>query len=252
VAQGAYIVHNPRIIACEIDLQSGYDMSVEVLANAVREAEQRDAHSPHAPAVVRILPQIRDDTRAIVRVEQEPGFIHVIRGARVMLDVPLAALFGVPKWRINDAVKRNPNWFPSDFAFQLTQQENEAFSTQCANSKGRGGRRALPYAFTQLGVAMLSSVLRSKRAMGVNIEIMRTFVGVRQILANDSSVAHRADTVECHASKRGEPVQAILDAILKLTPPEPNQQLIKYNASRIQHPIVQVMGLCLAESKKDD
>lgn len=248
MAQGAYIVHNPRIIACEIDLQSGYDMSVEVLANAVREAEQRDAPSPHTPAVVRVLPQIRDETRAILRIEQEPGFIHIIRGARVMLDVPLAALFGVPKWRINDAVKRNPNWFPSDFAFQLTEQENEAFSSQCANSKGRGGRRALPYAFTQLGVAMLSSVLRSKRAMAVNLEIMRTFVGVRQNPAEDSGIALR---LEYHSSK-GEPVQAILDAILKLTPPEPNQQLIKYNASRIQHPIVQVMGLCLAESKNDD
>jgi hypothetical protein len=167
-----------------------------------------------------------------------------------MLDASLAALFGVPAWRINDAVKRNPHWFPSDFAFELTPAENEPFTSQRASSNGRAGRRALCYAFTELGVAMLSSVLRSKRAMAVNIEIMRTFVGVRQILANDGGVAPRLDALESHAAKRGEPVQAIFDAILKLmTNPELNQQLVKFNPARVQHPIVQVMGLCLAESK---
>ena len=134
--------------------------------------------------------------QSLVPAERIERAILVLRGQKVMLDAELAALYGVETKALNRAMKRNLERFPPDFVFQLTEEEVLAsrfhFSTskgasagsrsQTGTSNGRGGRRYLPYAFTQEGVAMLSSVLRSPRAMRVNVEIMRTFVRLRRLL----------------------------------------------------------------------
>src|SRR6266702_7176666 len=110
--------------------------------------------------------------------------IYVIRGQKVMLDTDLAELYQVATFRLNEAVKRNADRFPEDFMFQLTKEEADALTSQFAMSKtGRGGRRTLPYAFTEHGVAMLSSVLNSDRAVRMNILIIRAFVQLRELLA---------------------------------------------------------------------
>src|SRR5258706_125101 len=112
--------------------------------------------------------------------------IYLIRGQKVMIDTDLAELYGVPTYRLNEAVKRNRKRFPVDFMFQLNMTEAESLRSQFAISKkGRGGRRTLPYAFTEQGVAMLSSVLNSERAIQVNIVIMRAFVKLRKILESN-------------------------------------------------------------------
>ena len=117
--------------------------------------------------------------------------IFLIEGQKVMLDSDLAELYGVPTFRLNEQVKRNRKRFPEDFLFQLTKQESEALTSQFARSKtGRGGRRTMPYAFTEQGVAMLSSVLHSDRAIMVNIAIMRAFVRLREVLAALRLAAH--------------------------------------------------------------
>jgi len=128
------------------------------------------------------------------RIEQT---ILAIRGHNVMLDSDLAQLFGVTVGRLNEAVKRNEDRFPSDFMFQLTKPEFEHLKSQIAISSSKwGGRRHAPYAFTEQGVAMLSSVLRSKRAIQVNIAIMRAFVQLREMIASNKGLARRLNELE--------------------------------------------------------
>src|SRR5688572_2722819 len=115
--------------------------------------------------------------------------IYLIRGHKVMIDEDLAELYGEPTKRLNEQVRRNRKRFPKDFMFQLTTIEAEALRSQNATSKtGRGGRRYLPYAFTEQGVAMLSSVLNNERAIEVKIAIMRTFVKLRQMLESNEEL----------------------------------------------------------------
>lgn len=115
--------------------------------------------------------------------------IYLIRGQKVMLDVDLAELYGEPTKRLNQQVQRNRKRFPGDFMFQLTKAETESLRLQIATSKtGRGGRRTLPYVFTEQGVAMLSSVLNSEQAIEVNITIMRAFVKLRQMLETNEEL----------------------------------------------------------------
>lgn len=119
-----------------------------------------------------------------IRVERS---IRIIRGDKVILDEALAELYGVEVKRLNEQVRRNIDRFPADFMFQLTNQEFSVLRSQIATAKsGRGGRRTLPYAFSEQGVAMLSSVLHSPRAVQVNIEIMRAFVRLRKLLASNA------------------------------------------------------------------
>ena len=122
--------------------------------------------------------------------------IYLIRGQKVMVDEDLAELYGVPTKRLNQQVSRNRKRFPDDFMFRLTKTEAEALRLQFATSKkGRGGRRSLPYVFTEQGVAMLSSVLNSERAIEVNIMIMRAFVKLRQMLeTNEESEVRSGDS----------------------------------------------------------
>jgi hypothetical protein len=115
--------------------------------------------------------------------------IYLIRGHKVMIDSDLAELYGVQTRRVNEQVKRNIERFPGDFMFQLTENEYNALMSQIATSKkGKGGVRKMPFVFTEHGVLMLSSVLNSKRAIRVNIQIMRIFTRVRQMLTDNSEL----------------------------------------------------------------
>ena len=123
--------------------------------------------------------------------------IFFVRGTRVMLDADLARLYGVATKNLNKAVKRNASRFPSDFMFQLSPKELHSLGFQSGTSKpGRGGRRYVPYAFTEQGVAMLSSVLRSSRAVQVNVAIMRTFVRLREMLTTHEELRRKIDAME--------------------------------------------------------
>jgi DNA-binding PadR family transcriptional regulator len=146
-----------------------------------------------------------------------------------MLDADLARLYGVSTKVFNQAVRRNSDRFPPDFVFQLTDQEFYSLRSQIVTSKRKGGRRYRPYAFTEQGVAMLSSVLRSKRAIRVNVEIMRAFVRLRQILSGNKELAQKLEELERRIGAHDEQIQAIFEAIRQLmTPPEPNRRKIGF------------------------
>jgi hypothetical protein len=160
----------------------------------------------------------------VIPIERIASRIYVIRGQKVMLDSDLAELYGVPTSRLNQQVKRNRQRFPDDFAFQLSIQEFRALISQIVTSKGgRGGRRQLPLVFTEQGVAMLSSVLHSKRAVQVNVAIMRAFVKLREILASHRDLARK---VEEHDRQIG----ILFDTVEKLLapPPPPKKKPIGY------------------------
>ena len=142
-----------------------------------------------------------------------------IRGQSVMLDEDLARLYGVSVKALNQAVKRNRERFPGDFMFRLTGQEVRSLRSQIVTSKpGRGGRTHAPYAFTELGVAMLSSVLRSELAIRVNIQIMRAFVTLRRVLESHGDLADKLDDLE---RKYDRTFAAVFNEIRKLMPPVP-------------------------------
>ena len=162
---------------------------------------------------------------AIIAPEQVGRHIHSVRGSNVLLDRDLAELYGVPTKSLNLAVKRNIDRFPGDFMFQLTPEEAAALRFQSETSnEGRGGRRYAPYAFTEQGVAMLSSVLRSGRAVQVNIAIMRAFVGLRGALTQDGDLARRILTLE---QKYDEQFAVVFEAIRLLieAPPAPERRM---------------------------
>lgn len=134
-----------------------------------------------------------------------------------MLDSDLALLYGVETRRLVEQMKRNQDRFPDDFAFRLTGDEAEALRSQNATSNdGRGGRRHLPYVFTEQGVAMLSGVLKSKQAVGVNVEIMRAFVELRQMAASSQELSQRLDDLEDELKKRLGATEKDVAAILQL------------------------------------
>ena len=128
--------------------------------------------------------------------KQIEGLIYLIRGQKVMLDEDLASLYQVPTKALVQALKRNISRFPIDFMFQLTSEEHSSLRSQIVTSKGRTGRRYAPYAFTEQGVAMLSSALNSERAVQVNIEIIRAFVRLREIISSHENLAVKLAEVE--------------------------------------------------------
>ena len=153
-----------------------------------------------------------------IQIERQ---IYFLRGLRVMLDADLAEMYGVPTKSLNLAVKRNRERFPDDFMFQLTVEEADALRFQIETSKpARGGRRYLPYAFTEQGVAMLSSVLRSTRAVQVNIAIMRAFVRLRELLLSNADLARKLAGLE---SKYDAQFKVVFDAIRQLMAPPPEK-----------------------------
>lgn len=152
------------------------------------------------------------------RIEQT---ILLIRGHNVMLDSDLAQLYGVTVGRLNEAVKRNGDRFPSDFMFQLTKAELENLKSQIAISSSKwGGRRHVPYVFTEQGVAMLSSVLRSKRAIEVNIAVMRTFVRLREMISSNKVLARRLLDLE---KKYDGQFRVVFEAIRELMAEPPTK-----------------------------
>jgi hypothetical protein len=151
--------------------------------------------------------------------------IYLIRGQKVMLGNHLAELYGVTTGNLSKAVLRNIDRFPDDFMFQLTREELDNLLFQIGRASW-GGVRNLPYAFTEQGVAMLSSVLRSRRAVLVNIEIMRAFVKLRQILAGHADLARKLDALE---KKYDSQFRVVFDAIRQLMiPPEKTKRPIGF------------------------
>lgn len=165
--------------------------------------------------------------KALIPVEIIEKKILFIRGEKVMLDRDLAELYEVETRTLIQAVKRNINRFPSDFMFQLNYQEVAVLRSQFVTSKtGRGGRRYYPYVFTEQGVAMLSSVLNSERAVKVNIEIMRTFVKLRQMLSSNAELARKLEALE---KKYDAQFRVVFDAIRDLMiPPEKHKRKIGF------------------------
>jgi len=155
--------------------------------------------------------------------------ILLLRGHKVMLDFDLAGLYGVETKVLNKAVKRNPARFPDDFMFELSEEEFAGLRFQFGTSRW-GGRRYRPYAFTEQGVAMLSSVLRSERAVNVNIEIMRAFVRLRAMLSSHEDLARKLAALE---RKYDAQFKAVFDAIRELmTPPQPERRPIGFGTGR--------------------
>jgi DNA-binding PadR family transcriptional regulator len=161
---------------------------------------------------------------SVIPLERIATKVLLIRGFKAMIDADLAELYGVPTKVLVQAVKRNLDRFPGDFMFQLTDQEFANLRSQIVTSSpGHGGRRVRPYAFTEHGVAMLSSVLRSRRAIAVNIEIMRTFTRLREAIASSRELADRLDElevrIEAKLTSHDQAIVGILNAIRELTTP---------------------------------
>ena len=172
-----------------------------------------------------------ETTTTLVPVEQIQQLVQLVRGQKIMLDADLAMLYGVTTKRLNEQVKRNLDRFPPDFMFQLTVTEAASLRSQFATSnRKRGGRRYTPRAFTEHGVAMLSSVLNSPRAIQVNIQIMRTFTKLREMLATHRDLARRLDALE---RKYDTQFKVVFDAIRQLmTTPEKPKRRIGFHAGK--------------------
>jgi hypothetical protein len=181
--------------------------------------------------------------KSIVPIERIEKLIYLIRGQKVILDGDLAELYGVETGALNRAVKRNIQRFPKDFMFQITDEEAERLRCQTGISKsGRGGRRYLPYAFTEQGVAMLSSVLNSDRAIQVNILIMRAFTRLRQMLSTHEELRRKIEAME---RKYDRQFRVVFEAI---------KQLIDTNdkPKRKIYPVEFKLALWLRESCRDE
>jgi hypothetical protein len=166
--------------------------------------------------------------QSIVPSEKIERSILMVRGEKVMLDNDLAALYGVETRALIQAVQRNLERFPRDFMFQLAPEEVSVLKSQIVISNGWGGRRSRPFAFTEQGVAMLSSVLKSKRAVAVNVEIMRAFVRLRSILASHADLARKLDALEARYDSQ---FKIVFDAIRELmTPPEPRRRRLGFRS----------------------
>lgn len=168
-----------------------------------------------------------------VSVERISCSILILRGQRVLLDAELADLYGVTTKVLIQAVKRNGERFPEDFMIQLTSAEWAISRSQAVtSSRQHGGRRYPPYAFTEQGVAMLSSVLRSPRAIAVNVQIMRAFVRMREMLASNTALSRKLDELEKKYQHHDKAIKAILSAIRELmTAPTPKSRPIGFTAN---------------------
>jgi hypothetical protein len=158
--------------------------------------------------------------KELMRLDSIARFIHLVRGQKVLLDADLARLYGVAVKAFNQAVKRNGDRFPEDFMFRLTAQEFESLRSQFVTLKRGQHRKYLPHAFTEQGVAMLSSVLRSKRAVEVNIAIMRAFVQLREAMETNRELAKKFSELEQRVGAHDGDIAAIIDAIRQLMAPE--------------------------------
>lgn len=161
--------------------------------------------------------------KSIIPAELVRRCIFLLRGEKVMLSYDLAELYGVETKVFNQAVKRNKERFPLDFMFQLSHEEWNRLRSQIVTSNGRGGTRYRPYAFTEQGVAMLSSVLNSRRAIEVNIAIMRTFVELRRILTDNVQLRKKIESLERKYDEQFRQVFAVLAEMIKTDEKSPKQ-----------------------------
>ena len=154
--------------------------------------------------------------------------IFVLREHKAILDNDLAELYGVSVKRLNEQVKRNRDRFPADFMFQLTTTEYDALRSQHATSK-RGGRRYLPYAFTEHGAIMAATVLNSERAVEMSIFVVRAFVRLREMVSNNQHIVAKLDELENRLEKHDADIQELIDAIKELMiPPDPSGRRIGF------------------------
>src|SRR5437870_1114533 len=165
-----------------------------------------------------------------VAIEQIDGMIRLIRGVRVMLVRDLARIYGVPTFRFNEAIKRNRHRFPTDFMFQLTREEFDSLISQNAMSKtGRGGRRTLPYAFTEHGALQAANVLRSPRAVQMSVFVIRAFIKMREALRGMPELARKLTELEKKLTERLDAHEAAIVEVLRQVmqilnpPPEPER-----------------------------
>jgi phage regulator Rha-like protein len=165
---------------------------------------------------------------AIILAKRVSSKILVFRNQKVILDTDLAELYGVQVKHLNQQVKRNGHRFPSDFLFTLTQAESKSLRSQIVTSnQGRGGRRYLPYAFTEHGAIMAATVLNSKRAIEMSIFVVRAFVGMRQALAINQHVVSKLSELEARLDSHDAEIQDLVEAIRELMAPLPasNRQI---------------------------
>ena len=169
---------------------------------------------------------------AIVLAKKVDSKILILRGQKVILDVDLATLYGVTVKRLNEQVKRNARRFPSDFLFPLSRAESESLRSQFAtSSSSHGGRRYLPYAFTEHGAIMAATVLNSKRAVEMSIFVVRAFVRMREALAMNQQVATKLAELEGRLENHDAEIQELVDAIRELMVPLPaNSRRIGFEA----------------------
>jgi hypothetical protein len=164
--------------------------------------------------------------------------IFLVRGQKVLIDYDLAALYAVEVRALNQAVKRNKKRFPSDFIFRLTVKENEELKSQTVTSKNsRGGRRHLPYAFTEHGAIMAASVLNSPRAVEMSVFVVRAFVRLRETLASHKALAAKFAELEQRLETHDKAIEEIIDAIRALmTPPEKPVRRIGFRPDAVSEP----------------
>jgi hypothetical protein len=170
---------------------------------------------------------------SVVRAASIERRIYFIRGQKVMIDTDLATLYRVPTKVFNQAVRRNMLRFPADFMFQLTSEETENLRSQIVTSSW-GGRRYMPFVFTEQGVAMLSSVLKSDRAIQVNIAIMRAFVKLRELLATHRELAQRLQALERKFQRHDGQIREVFDAIRALLGSQPDKRPIGFRVQPSQ------------------
>ncbi len=167
----------------------------------------------------------KDQTAVALRVESR---ILVLRQHKVILDSDLAELYGVPVKRLNEQVKRNRDRFPADFMFQLSAKEHESLRSQNAASK-RGGRRYAPYAFTEHGAIMAATVLNSERAVEMSIFVVRAFVRMREMVAQNRQIVAKLEELEQRLEKHDSDIEQLIEAIKELmVPPEPSGRRIGF------------------------
>ncbi|NVL89491.1 MAG: ORF6N domain-containing protein [Desulfobacterales bacterium] len=163
----------------------------------------------------------------LVPVERITEKIYLLRGKKVMLDRDLSGLYGVATKVLKQAVRRNVKRFPDDFMFELTKEENQSLRSQCVTLKRGQHSKYLPFAFTEQGVAMLSSVLNSDRAIQANIQIMRAFAQLRQMLATHKDLARKLAALEKKYDKQFKVVFEAIDELM--TPPEKPRKKIGFD-----------------------
>jgi ORF6N domain len=164
------------------------------------------------------------DQNEIVVVDQIEPLIITLRGQKVLLDHDLASVYGVITKRLNQQVRRNVERFPADFVFQLTVEEMESLRLQNATSKaGSGGRRYLPFAFTEHGAIMAATVLNTPRAIAVSVFVVRAFIRMREVLTTHKELAHKLAELERVVGTHDEAIRTLIAAMHKLMAPLPDQ-----------------------------